>query len=179
MLRLRQKTGLPKFLRSKGVAVNVLDQFLHLPYAYFWLPVVAFVVVAGALYWLSRSAPVFAEAPPAAEPLVAKNKAKDLRGTTRRQGNTVEVHIAAAGAKKDPGIGSVLDRSMGGMRLALYHEVEVGAVVAIRPIHVNEMVPWVDVEIRSCKLSSEMPGQFEVGCQYVKSPPYSIQLLFG
>jgi hypothetical protein len=37
----------------------------------------------------------------------------------------------------------------------------------------------VDLEVRSCKASQELPGQFEVGCQYVKSPPYSIQLLFG
>ena len=178
MLRLRQRTGLSEFSRSKGAAVNVLDQVLQMPHAYFWLPVAAFVVVAGTLYWLSRPAPVYADAPPVEKPLVA-SKPKNLRGTTRRQGNTVEVHIAAAGEKKEPAIGSVLDRSMGGMRLASYHEVEVGAVVSIRPIHVNEMVPWVDVEIRSCKLSSEMPGQFEVGCQYVKSPPYSIQLLFG
>jgi hypothetical protein len=63
--------------------------------------------------------------------------------------------------------------------LALYHEVEVGAVLSIRPVHAENMVPWVDVEVRSCKVSLEIPGSFEVGCQYVKSPPYSIQLLFG
>ena len=43
----------------------------------------------------------------------------------------------------------------------------------------EEMVPWVEIEVRSCRASKEFPGQFEAGCQYVKSPPYSIQLLFG
>ena len=78
-----------------------------------------------------------------------------------------------------PEVGSVIDRSMGGMRLALFGEVESGTVLSIRPVNADEMVPWVDIEIRSCKTSTEMPGLFEVGCQYVKSPPYSIQLLFG
>ncbi len=98
----------------------------------------------------------------------------------RRQGNPVEVHVAfPVDQKKEPQFGSVLDRSMGGMRLAMFHEVEVGTVVSVRPIHVDDIVPWVELEIRSCRLSEEMPGRYEVGCQYVKSPPYSIQLLFG
>ncbi|MBI3823128.1 MAG: hypothetical protein HY289_10680 [Planctomycetes bacterium] len=162
--------------------MNQFEQILQLPYVYLWLPMLAFALVAGAVYWMWRPAPAVLEpaAPtPATEAPPLAKKSKDLRGTSRRQGNTVEVHVAAPEKKKAPAIGSVLDRSMGGMRLALFHEVDIGSVVSIRPVHVNEMVPWVDVEIRSCKASTEIPGQFEVGCQYVKSPPYSIQLLFG
>jgi hypothetical protein len=161
--------------------VGVLEQIMHLPYVVFWLPGLVFVAVAGGLYWLSRPSPVYAEAaaPMAVAPPLAAPKPKDQRESSRRQGNTVQVHIAAPADKKDPGIGNVLDRSMGGVRLALYHEVEVGAVLSIRPVHAENMVPWVDVEVRSCKVSLEIPGSFEVGCQYVKSPPYSIQLLFG
>jgi hypothetical protein len=52
-------------------------------------------------------------------------------------------------------------------------------VIAVHPVHADALVPWVELEVRSCRPSVEIPGQFEIGCQYVKSPPYSIQLLFG
>lgn len=159
--------------------MGVLEQIAHLPYVVFWLPGLVFVAVAGSLYWLSRPAPVYSDASaPVAAALVAL-KPKDQRESSRRQGNTVEVHVAAPDNKKNPGIGNVLDRSTGGMRLVLYHEVEVGVVLSIRPVHAEDMVPWVEIEVRYCKVSQEIPGCFEVGCQYVKSPPYSIQLLFG
>jgi hypothetical protein len=161
--------------------VGFLQQILHTPYAYLWLPGLAFVAVAGGIYWLSRPTPAVAEGPAEAaakQPLLA-SKPKDQRESSRRQGNTVEVHVAPPDNKADPGVGSVLDRSMGGMRLALYHAIEAGTVLSIRPTHADDIVPWIDIEVRSCKPSTEMPGRFEIGCQYVKSPPYSIQLLFG
>ena len=80
--------------------------------------------------------------------------------------------------KSNPSIGSVIDRSVGGMRLALFYEVDVGTVLSIKPLRCDDIVPWVELEVRSCRPSVEMPGHFDVGCQYVKSPPYSIQLLF-
>jgi len=161
--------------------VGVVEQIAQLPYVVFWLPGLVFVAVAGGLYWLSRPSPVYADASAlvtAPQPLVAP-KPKDQRESLRRLGNTVEVHVAAPDNKKNPGLGNVLDRSTGGLRLALYQEFGVGVVLSIRPVHAQDMVPWVDIEVRYCKVSQEIPGCFEVGCQYVKSPPYSIQLLFG
>ncbi len=163
--------------------MGVLEQFLHLPYAYAWLPGLVFLAVVGAVYWLTRPAPQLLDAviaevqtTPAAD---QAPKPKNQRNMHRRQGNPVEVFVALPEDKSDPGIGSVLDRSVGGMRLALYGEVDIGTLLAIRPTHADDIVPWIDLEVRSCKPSTEMPGQFEIGCQYVKSPPYSIQLLFG
>ena len=138
-------------------------------------------MVAGVLYWLTRPAPAIAEVAseaPAVTP-VTTSKPKDQRGMHRRQGNPVEVHVTFTTDKTKRDTASVLDRCMGGMRLAMYQEIEVGAVVSVRPTTVDDIVPWVDLEIRSCRPSTEMPDQFEIGCQYVKSPPYSIQLLFG
>ena len=65
------------------------------------------------------------------------------------------------------------------MRLALFYPVTDGTILSIRPVNADEIVPWIDLEVRSCRASDEMPGHFEIGCQYVKSPPYSLQLLFG
>ena len=160
--------------------MNQLEQIFQLPGAYIWLPALAFVLVVGAIYWMTRPAPQLAQVDeaPAVKPVVTQ-KPKDQRTMHRRQGNPVEVHIAAPDKKDERSIGSVLDRSVGGMRLAVFNTLEVGTVVSIRPVHADSIVPWVDVEVRSCRPSVEMPDQFEVGCQYVKSPPYSIQLLFG
>jgi hypothetical protein len=163
---------------AEVVVVGLLEPILQLPFAYILLPGAVFFMVAGVLYWMTRPAPVMAKVPAAAQP-VAAQKPKDQRGMHRRQGNPVEVHVAFTTDKTERQIGSVLDRSMGGMRLALFHAVEVGAVLSVRPTHADDIVPWVELEIRSCRPSVEMPDQFEVGCQYVKSPPYSIQLLFG
>jgi hypothetical protein len=163
--------------------VGILDQVLQLPFAYLWLPGLAFVAVVGGFFFLTRPAKiqpdVIVETSVGQPQPPVPAKAKDQRGMARRHGNPVEVHVAPPEAKESPEVGSVLDRSMGGMRLALFHEVEAGSVISIRPVHADAMIPWVDLEVRSCKASQELPGQFEVGCQYVKSPPYSIQLLFG
>ena len=160
--------------------MGTLEQVLQMPYAYAWLPAIVFFCVVGGLYWMIRPAPSYANASAGKEvqPIVTE-KAKDLRNAFRRHGNPIEVHVATSDDKKDPAIGSVLDRSVGGMKLALYHKVETGTILSIRPVHADGMVPWVDLEVRSCRPSTEMFDQFDVGCQYVKSPPYSIQLLFG
>lgn len=163
--------------------MTLLDQFLNVPYLVFWLPFVVFGAVAGSAYWLVRPTSVAptppAEATEAPVEAAAAEKTGDQRNAFRRQGNPVEVYVADPNNKEQPGIGSVMDRSLGGVRLALYEEVAIGTVLAIRPVNCDALVPWVEVEIRSCRPSTELPSRFEIGCQYVKSPPYSIQLLFG
>jgi hypothetical protein len=165
--------------------MHLLEQLINCAQTYPLFPSLVFVAMVVGLYLLLRpkEAPeplvtvtTAPEAPTAPPPPA---KPKEQRAITRRHGNPVEVYVAPPEDKKNPGIGSLLDRSMGGMRLALFHEVDIGTILAVHPIRADEMVPWVELEVRSCKPSTEMPGQFEVGCQYVKSPPYSIQLLFG
>jgi hypothetical protein len=164
--------------------VTFVEQVLNWPYAVFWVPGLVFFAIVGSIFWLMRREARLAMAPAAqaddhaVKPLIVHSPAEQ-RIAFRRQGNPVPIHVAAPDDKTNPETGCVLDRSVGGMRLALYHEVAPGVVLSIRPVHADNIVPWVDLEVRSCRISAEMSGQFEVGCQYVKSPPYSIQLLFG
>jgi hypothetical protein len=165
-------------------AVNFVEQILHLPYAYLWLPSLVFFIIVGGVHLLTRSTPQRAvsqgaEAQLASETAAAAAKPVNQRAAFRRNGNPVQVHIGTPDDKNDLDRGCVLDRSVGGMRLAVFHELDAGTILSIRPVHAEDMVPWIDLEVRSCRISTEMTGQFEVGCQYVKSPPYSIQLLFG
>lgn len=165
--------------------MDIFEQLMQVPYAYTWLPVLGLLTIAGGCCWMMR--PGTRATAGNAEPesvddhssLQKKESQKNQRVATRRQGNPIEVFVASPECKETPATGSVLDRSLGGLRLALFQEVEVGTVLAVRPMVGGNIVPWIDIKVRSCKVSSEMPGQFEIGCEYVKSPPYSIQLLFG
>jgi hypothetical protein len=151
------------------------------------LPVLVFLTIAGGFCWALRPGVHAAgdemadetESEPAAASFLLKEKPTNQRAASRRVGNPIEVYVAAPEGKKNPSTGSVLDRSLGGLRLAVYQETPVGLVLSVRPVEAESMVPWVDIQVRSCKVSQEMPGLYEVGCEYVKSPPYSIQLLFG
>ncbi len=161
--------------------MDYLQQLFLLPYAFVWVPLSIFVLFVGGAYAFTRRGSVFAESgvetskPP--EPKKEPNKEK--RNMFRRQGNPVEVQVAFPDDRSNPAIGSLMDRSVGGMKIAMYHELAVGSIIVIRPVRGGEMVPWIELEIRSCRQSAEMTEQFEIGCQYVKVPPYSIQLLFG
>lgn len=160
--------------------MNYLELVFNLPYAVFWLPISVFLVVVGPMYFLTRPKPSLVAAGPVEEAEAVRTvKSGEQRTAFRRAGNPVQVYVAAPGDKANPETGCVLDRSVGGMRLAVYHEVEPGTILSIRPLRADTIVPWIDLEVRSCRISADMTGQFEVGCQYVKSPPYSLQLIFG
>lgn len=161
--------------------MNFLDQISMLGQSYIWLPGLMFAMVAGGIYLFTSAA-----APPAPvvpisddESSLSLSKKANNRSANRRQGNPIEVHIATPDDKKVRTLGSVLDRSVGGMRLAVFSEMTPGSVISVLPTQADRIEYWVDLEIKSCRPSESMPGQFEIGCQYVKSPPYSIQLLFG
>jgi hypothetical protein len=159
--------------------VTFLAQFLELPHVMFWLPCIVFGAIVGGAYFMMRGPAPMVENKAEKVEAVEAAKSGEQRVAFRRQGNPVEVLVAELDKKDAPAVGSVLDRSLGGVRLTLYDEVPVGVIMAIRPANCDALVPWTEVEIRSCRPSVEMPGRFEIGCQYVKSPPYSIQLLFG
>lgn len=164
--------------------MELVDQILQLPWAFVWLPGLAFFGLFGSVFWLTRSRGPIQTDPPAIDvqsdtAAKVELKGKEQRTMHRRQGNPVAVHVAPPEDHGKPAVGSVLDRSVGGLRLAVFDELAVGTVIAVHPVHADALVPWVELEVRSCRPSVEIPGQFEIGCQYVKSPPYSIQLLFG
>jgi hypothetical protein len=169
-----------------------LQQLLQLPYAHIWLPAIFFTAVVGCLLWFIRSRPALhgptlevQTTPP--EGTVALTTAnpqkapKEQRQSARRKGNPIQVHI------KDPNHipgeelakAYILDRSLGGVCVVHSREIGVGTVIMIRPANAEQVVPWTELQVRSCRPSSELAGEIDIGCQFVKTPPYSILLLFG
>jgi hypothetical protein len=149
---------------------------LGLPGLQWWvIPAVGGVVGSVILFFggwvLSRRH----KARPAADPLALKSSA-DRRGSHRRQGSSVLVDITDGDRRTEPTQGWVVDRSLGGLCLEVPSAQPSGALLNIRPADATAMVPWTLVEVRGCRQEGD---RWQLGCQFVRTPPYSILLLFG
>jgi hypothetical protein len=102
--------------------------------------------------------------------------ASEKRGSVRRTGKLIKVLISDAKALNKPMEGWVIDRSMGGLCVAVADKVPETTILSLRTVDAPREVPWVQVEVRRCELRGD---RFEIGCQFVRTPSWSILLLFG
>lgn len=100
----------------------------------------------------------------------------DRRGSVRREGTPVRVVASSPVLPNKVETGWVLDRSTGGLRLALGAAVAPGTVVQVRAENAPDTIPWVTIVIRSCRNSGEY---YELGCEFEQTPPWNVLLLFG
>jgi hypothetical protein len=101
---------------------------------------------------------------------------KDRRAAPRRKGNTVEVRLSAAAADQEAVRGWILDRSIGGLCILVDHPVSVGLHLKVRPNQASEVTPWTDVTVRFCRQEG---SQYELGCQFHRTPNWAMLLQFG
>src|SRR5262245_13523250 len=92
---------------------------------------------------------------------------------TRRQ---VRVQITDADAKDPPVIAWVTDCSLGGLCLSVKEQTNPGTVLSVRPASAPPGVPWVQVRVKSQR---SFEGNWELGCQFVRTPSYSVVLMFS
>jgi hypothetical protein len=169
----------------------MLDSLLHLPYVHYWLPALTALGLGLPVYWFAQRSSrrpaeppkepeltVKVEAAPDKDPF-ATGGASEQRKACRRKGNPIEILIAPEQGPARPERGYVLDRSVSGLRLMMARDVPPGTVLTVRPASASPMIPWVQVEVRNCTPSHTQPGEFDLGVQFVKSPPYPVLLLFG
>jgi hypothetical protein len=102
--------------------------------------------------------------------------ASDRRNSLRRDGPAVEVEVTSPAFKGGAAAGYVLDRSTGGLRLALATGMAAGTALQVRAKHAPDTTPWVTVLVRSCRANDD---HFELGCEFEKTPPWNVLLLFG
>jgi hypothetical protein len=100
----------------------------------------------------------------------------DQRFSARRNAGSVAVHVANVDTSEPPVQGSVIDRSMGGLGLLLPKTLAEGAHVRIRACEANVTTPWVEVEVKSCRKQGK---NWQIGCKFVKTPPYNVLLTFA
>ena len=100
----------------------------------------------------------------------------DRRTSLRREGTPVKILATSPAFQNGTNPGYVLDRSTSGLKLALEAGMATGSSMQIRAAHAPETTPWVTVIVRNCKDTGE---HFEMGCEFEKTPPWNVLLLFG
>jgi hypothetical protein len=102
--------------------------------------------------------------------------ALERRYGPRRKGNAVSVFISNAEATAEPFPGWVIDRSVGGLRLAVDRSVAKNVILSVRTTNAPESIAWAQVEVKNCV---QHGLNWELGCAFVRTPPWSVLLLFG
>ncbi|HET6575851.1 MAG TPA: hypothetical protein VFG68_19775 [Fimbriiglobus sp.] len=100
----------------------------------------------------------------------------DRRGAVRRDGHPVGVLVSSPTLRNGVESGFVLDRSTGGLRVALNVAVAAGIALQVKAEHAPETTPWVTVIVRNCRHAGQ---HYELGCEFDKTPPWNVLLLFG
>jgi len=166
--------------------MDVWNTFLHgsLPYQDYWAPV-GMGMAAGTLclfvchrVWRGsnpKPAPRPAPAVCTHDPFEQGSLA-EKRKSLRRPGNPIEVLIASPISKRSPHRAVVLDRSIGGLRLGAEVQMAAGTRLAVLAVNAPQPTPWVEIDVCAC---NRVEDYWEIGCQFVKTPPWSILLLFG
>ena len=170
--------------------MTLWHDFQHgaLPYQDFWLPL-AIGTAAGMLCLFTGSLLLRGKQPKPKHKLARKAMAAvanhdpfeqgsllEKRKSLRRSGNPLAILYALPESKNTPEWALVLDRSLGGLRLATEEEIAPGTRLVVLPINAADVAPWVDIDVLNCKFVDDC---WELGCQFVKTPQWSILLLFG
>lgn len=95
-----------------------------------------------------------------------------------RRGPHIAVLVADADAVVTPVTGWVVDRSVAGLWLELEEEgdVDPGTTLSVKVAKAAPGIPWVRVKVtQRCRLKIG----WELKCEYVRVPPWSIRMLFG
>jgi hypothetical protein len=100
----------------------------------------------------------------------------DRRGSVRREGGPVRVLLSSPIFRNGVGDGFVVDRSTGGLRIVMQAAIAPGRTLQVRAANAPDTVGFITVIVRSCR---ETGDHFEVGCEFEKTPPWNILLLFG
>jgi hypothetical protein len=98
------------------------------------------------------------------------------RSSNRRDGTPVPVILSSPAFRGQMETGWVIDRSTGGLRIAMTTPIAVGSVLQVRAENAPNTIPWISVVIRSCRDEGK---HHEVGCSFEQTPPWNVLLLFG
>jgi hypothetical protein len=100
----------------------------------------------------------------------------DRRGAVRRDGAPVRVLLSSSTFRNGVNDGYVVDRSTGGLRILIQTAIAPGSTLQVKAINAPDTVGFVTVIVRSCRKNAE---HFELGCEFEKTPPWNVLLLFG
>ena len=108
--------------------------------------------------------------------ITQQGAASDRRTSLRREGTMVKILASSPAFTSGTNPGYVLDRSTSGLRLAMQAGMAKGSSMQIRATHAPDSTPGVTVIVRNCKDTGE---HYELGCEFEKTLPWNVLLLFG
>jgi hypothetical protein len=82
----------------------------------------------------------------------------------------------AGEGERSPHQALVLNRTSGGLRLAVERAVPVGTTLRLRACNAPPKTPWAEVLVVWCE---EMGEYSELGCQFRGQIPWNVLLMFG
>jgi hypothetical protein len=100
----------------------------------------------------------------------------DRRGAVRREGAPVRVLLSSSTFRNGVADGYVVDRSTGGLRILIQSALAPGSTLQVKAVNAPDTVNFVTVIVRSCRKNTD---HFELGCEFEKTPPWNVLLLFG
>lgn len=102
----------------------------------------------------------------------------ERRRSIRRGGLPTPIFIvdSKGGRRARASEAYVLDRSTGGLRIAMEKPSAVGSTMLAKPGNAPEGFDWVKIMIRSCR---EVGDYYELGCQFESDLELSRLLMFG
>lgn len=100
----------------------------------------------------------------------------DRRESVRRDGAPIRVVLSSPTFRNGVSDGYVVDRSTGGLKIVTRAAVAPGSLMQVRAANAPDTVGYVSIIIRSCRPEGD---QFLVGCEFEKTPPWNVLLLFG
>jgi hypothetical protein len=98
------------------------------------------------------------------------------RRTAPRRRKQIQVVLSDPKDRTPDVNGWVLDRSLGGLCLTVSQPVFVGTQFCVRTTDAPASAPSVLIKVKNAR---EQDGRWELGCQFLDNPPYSVLLLFG
>ncbi len=84
--------------------------------------------------------------------------------------------LAATTFRSGAADGYVIDRSTGGLKIAAQVAIAPGSTLQVRASDAPDTVGFVTLIVRSCRKTDH---HFEIGCEFEKTPPWNVLLLFG
>ena len=102
----------------------------------------------------------------------------ERRRSIRRSGMPTPINVSdpSTGRKARQVEAYVVDRSTGGLRLALEKPHPVGTTLHAKPSSADDDFAWVKLVVRNCR---ETGDYFEVGCQFESELELNRLLMFG
>ncbi|HEY8505388.1 MAG TPA: PilZ domain-containing protein [Gemmataceae bacterium] len=100
----------------------------------------------------------------------------ERRQHVRRAGVPTAVRVSDAAEALQEHRAFVIDRSIGGVQVAVQERFPPGRRLRVRPEEAPEEVPWVPLVVRHGR---RVGDYYEIGCQFEEEQPWHVLVVFG